>query len=267
MNQTRRLIEIVARLRDPEHGCPWDRKQDFKSLIPYLLEEACEVRDAIEREDTDDFREELGDLLLQVAMHSRIAEELGLFDFESVAFNIAEKLIRRHPHVFGDAVFTNDEQRANAWETFKVSERRQKKADQTSVLAGIPAALPALMYAAKMQQRAAQHGFDWPETTPVFAKVEEELGELREAWQSGDEQHIHEELGDLLFVVVNLARHLKVEPELALHRASRKFEQRFRTIEERLQESGKSLDDCELRELDALWDEAKIVTATKPANS
>ncbi|MGH8558986.1 MAG: nucleoside triphosphate pyrophosphohydrolase [Methylococcales bacterium] len=258
MTNTRRLLEIVAWLRDPEHGCPRDKEQDFKSLIPYILEEAYEVRDAIERENFDDLKDELGDLLLQVAMHSRIAEERGLFDFEAVAGEICAKLIRRHPHVFGDLRYETNEQRARAWEVAK-AEERQKKNQSNSVLGGIATALPALMFAAKMQQRAARHGFDWPQAAPVFDKVEEELDELRIAWQSGDPAHIREELGDLLFVTVNLARHLEVEPESALNLASRKFERRFHYIEEQVAESGRQLDECDLEELDALWDEAKIV--------
>jgi nucleoside triphosphate diphosphatase len=259
VTNTRRLLEIVARLRDPESGCPWDREQDFKSLIPYVLEEAYEVRDAIEREDFMELREELGDLLLQVVLHSRIAEERGLFDFETVAAEICAKLVRRHPHVFGDRHFENNEQRVKAWEAAKADERRKKDRAGSSALDGIASALPALMFAAKMQQRASRHGFDWPETAPVFDKVEEELGELHRAWKSGDRAHIREELGDLLFVAVNLARHLGVEPESALNQASRKFERRFHYIEKQVAESGRRLDQCALEELDALWDEAKIV--------
>lgn len=258
MTNTRRLLEIVARLRDPQHGCPWDREQDFESLIPYLIEEAYEVRDAIERENFNDLREELGDLLLQVAFHSRIAEERGLFDFETVAGEICAKLVRRHPHLFGDLCYETNQQRVKAWETAKAGERRKKAKPSSSVLDGVAAALPALMFAAKMQQRASRHGFDWPQAAPVFDKVEEELDELRGAWESGDPAQIREELGDLLFVTVNLARHLGVEPESALTLASRKFERRFHYIEERVAESGRQLDECELVELDALWDQAKI---------
>ncbi|MGR9106337.1 MAG: nucleoside triphosphate pyrophosphohydrolase [Gammaproteobacteria bacterium] len=258
----RRLLEIVARLRDPAHGCPWDKEQNFESLIPYLLEEAYEVRDAIERENFADLREELGDLLLQVAFHSRIAEEQGLFDFDAVAAEICAKLVRRHPHVFGDLRYENNEQRVRAWESAKADEREKKNRTMVSVLDGIAAALPALMFAAKMQQRAARHGFDWHEAAPVFAKVEEELKELRSAWESGDSLHIREELGDLLFVTVNLARHLGVEPESALNQASRKFERRFHYIEEQVAKSGRHLNECALPELDALWDEAKIILKT-----
>lgn len=259
MTNTRRLLEIVARLRDPEKGCPWDLEQDFKSLIPYLIEEAYEVRDAIERNDVHDLREELGDLLLQIAFHSRIAEEQGLFDFDTVAGEICAKLVRRHPHVFGETRFETDEQRAKAWEAAKARERRQKTGANPSVLDGIALALPALMFAAKLQQRASRHGFDWPEAAPVFDKVEEELEELRDAFRSRDHTHIREELGDLLFVTVNLARHLGVEPESALNHASRKFEHRFRYIEEQVLDSGRRLEECALSELDALWDEAKAV--------
>ncbi|MGH8551074.1 MAG: nucleoside triphosphate pyrophosphohydrolase [Methylococcales bacterium] len=259
MINTRRLLEIVARLRDPERGCSWDLKQDFESLIPYLLEEAYEVRDAIERENFHELREELGDLLLQIAFHARIAEEQGLFDFDAVAGEICAKLVRRHPHVFGDLRYETDEQRAKAWESAKAEERQKKAEASHRALDGIAAALPALMFAAKMQQRASRHGFDWPEAAPVFDKVEEELEELRGAFESGDPEHIREELGDLLFVTVNLARHLRVEPESALNHASRKFERRFRYIEDQVLESGRKLDECALQELDALWDEAKIV--------
>jgi MazG family protein len=256
---TRRLLEIIARLRDPETGCPWDLKQDFASLTPYLLEEAYEVRDAIERENFHDLREELGDLLLQIALHSRIAEERGLFDFDAVAGEICGKLVRRHPHVFGDLRFETDRERASAWEAAKAEERQNKADASQSALDGIASALPALMFAAKMQERASRHGFDWPEAAPVFAKVDEELAELRGAFETGDEAHVREELGDLLFVTVNLARHLGVEPESALNQASRKFERRFRYIEQQVVESGRQLDECALQELDALWDEAKRV--------
>ncbi|MCI0654384.1 MAG: nucleoside triphosphate pyrophosphohydrolase [Methylococcaceae bacterium] len=264
LTNTRRLLEIVARLRDPERGCPWDREQNFESLSPYLLEEAYEVRDAIERQNTHDLQEELGDLLLQIAFHSRIAEEQGLFDFDAVAAEICAKLVRRHPHVFGDLRYETNQQRVRAWEAAKAEERRKKPQAGRSALDGIASALPALMFAAKMQQRASRHGFDWPEAAPVFDKVEEELEELREAYQSGDQANIREELGDLLFVTVNLARHLGVEPENALHHASRKFERRFRYIEQQVAEQGRQLDECALQELDALWEEAKIVL--KPAS-
>jgi ATP diphosphatase len=259
MKQTLRLLDIMARLRHPETGCPWDVKQDFASLIPYTLEEAYEVADAAERGDTEDLREELGDLLLQVVFHSRIAEERKLFGFEEVAEAIADKLTRRHPHVFGDTVFDTDEERHRFWEASKQAERREKgKAEEAeSVLSGLPENLPALMRAQKLQKRAARYGFDWTEIAPVFDKVREELDELQEAYAAGDRAHIREEVGDLLFVAVNLARHFDVDAETALRDSNRKFTRRFRYIEEQLAARGKALADCTLAELDALWDEAK----------
>ena len=227
--KTQELLSIMARLRDPEKGCAWDQKQDFHSLIPYTIEEAYEVADAIERSDFDDLKGELGDLLLQVVFHSRIAEERGLFNFEQVASAITEKLISRHPHVFADVDFETDEQRQQAWEEAKAQERRRKNRDQESqsVLAGVAKSLPAQ--------------------------------EVHEAWQSGDQAHIQEEVGDLLLVVVNLARHLKVNPEIALREATKKFTRRFNYIEKQIGASGRSLRECELDELDGLWHEAKRV--------
>lgn len=249
----------MARLRDPEKGCAWDQKQDFHSLIPYTIEEAYEVADAIERGDFEDLREELGDLLLQVVFHARIAEERGLFDFEQVASAISAKLINRHPHVFAGVSFETDAQRQQAWEEAKAQERRQKHREQTpqSVLAGVAKSLPALVECEKIQNRAASHGFDWPATEPVFDKVKEELHEVHEAWQSGDQPHIQEEVGDLLLVVVNLARHLRVNPEIALKEATKKFTRRFNYIEKQVEASGRTLRDCGLAELDELWHEAK----------
>ncbi|HYE37687.1 nucleoside triphosphate pyrophosphohydrolase [Methylocaldum sp.] len=259
MKNTRRLLDIMARLRHPETGCPWDLQQDFASLIPHTLEEAYEVADAAERGDAEDLREELGDLLLQVVFHSRIAEERGLFTFEDVADAISEKLIRRHPHVFGETVFETDIERHEYWESSKVAERREKgkTANDDSALSGIAVNLPALMAAQKLQKRAARHGFDWTEIEPVFDKVREELDELQAAYAASDQGHIHEEIGDLLFVVVNLARHLKVDAETALRDGNRKFIRRFRHIETQLAARGKTLAESTLAELDALWDEAK----------
>ncbi|WP_434110780.1 nucleoside triphosphate pyrophosphohydrolase [Methylocaldum sp. GT1TLB] len=259
MTNIQRLLDIMARLRHPETGCPWDLQQDFASLVPYTLEEAYEVADAAERGDIEDLREELGDLLLQVVFHSRIAEDRGLFTFEDVAGAISEKLIRRHPHVFGETVFETDAERHEYWESSKVAERREKgKTEQDeSALSGIAANLPALVAAQKLQKRAARHGFDWPDIGPVFAKVREELDELEAAWATGDQSHIREEIGDLLFVVVNLARHLEVDAETALRSGNRKFINRFRYIEKQLSARGKSLTESTLAEMDALWDEAK----------
>ncbi|TCV81320.1 MULTISPECIES: nucleoside triphosphate pyrophosphohydrolase [Methylomonas] len=259
LTKTQELLALMARLRDPEKGCAWDVKQDFHSLIPYTIEEAYEVADAVERNDFDDLRGELGDLLLQVVFHSRIAEERGLFDFEQVAAAISEKLVSRHPHVFADVKFDSDEQRQQAWDEAKAQERRLRQpAQQTeSVLAGVAQSLPALVQCEKIQNRAASHGFDWPAAEPVFDKVREELQEVHEAWQSGDQAHIQEEIGDLLLVVVNLARHLKVNPEIALREATKKFTRRFNYIEKQVEASGRALRDCELAELDGLWNEAK----------
>ncbi|POZ52859.1 nucleoside triphosphate pyrophosphohydrolase [Methylovulum psychrotolerans] len=261
LNNTQQLLDLMVQLRDPKQGCPWDLKQDFTTLIPYVIEEAYEVVDAIERNDYDDLRGELGDLLLQVVFQAQIAKERGLFDFEDVAGSISNKLIRRHPHVFADAVFADDEQRHQAWEHAKALERQEKQPDTSSALSGIAASLPALMAAEKIQDRAARQGFDWPEAEPVFAKVEEELDEVRGAWESGDLAHIQEEIGDLLFVAVNLARHLKVNPEVALKQSIQKFTKRFQYIEQQVAVSGRGMADCELAELDALWDEAKVVLA------
>ena len=265
LDNTIRLLQIMARLRHPEQGCAWDLKQDFYSLIPYTIEEAYEVADAIERNDLDDLRSELGDLLLQVVFHSRIAEEKGLFDFEQVAEAICDKLVRRHPHVFAGKKFETDEQRKTAWEAAKALERQSKNSSEEkhSVLSGIAVNLPALVQCEKIQNRAASHGFDWPEVEPVFDKVQEELEEVREAWQSGDQGHIQEEIGDLLLVAVNLARHLKVNPEIALKESSKKFSGRFQYIEEQVFASGRKLRDCALSELDAFWDEAKKVLKTR----
>ena len=256
---TEKLLDIMAQLRDPESGCSWDLKQNFYSLIPYTIEEAYEVADAIERNDLDDLRLELGDLLLQVVFHSQLAEEQGLFDFEQVAQGITEKLIHRHPHVFGGVKFDTDKERQKAWDDAKEKERqiKHKYVKNESVLSGVAKNLPALMECEKIQDKAANHGFDWPEVEPVFDKVMEELDEVKEAWQEDDQTHIQEEIGDLLLVVVNLARHLSVNPEMALKEASKKFTRRFNYIEEQVEASGRTLRECKLDELDDYWDESK----------
>jgi len=260
LNNTQKLLDIMSRLRHPEEGCAWDLKQDFNTLIPYLIEEAYEVIDAIERNDIDDLRSELGDLLLQVVFHSQIADEQGLFNFEQVSESICDKLIRRHPHVFADAVFNTDEERHQAWEQAKAIEREEKNKteEQKSVLSGVARSLPALLECEKIQDRAAHYGFDWPDALPVFDKVLEELDEVKEAWQSGDQAHIQEEIGDLLLVAVNLARHLNVNAEVALKESTKKFSRRFQYIEQQVEASGLNLKDCKLAELDALWNEAKV---------
>ncbi|MEL0081974.1 MAG: nucleoside triphosphate pyrophosphohydrolase [Gammaproteobacteria bacterium] len=259
MEQTRRLLKIMAQLRNPDGGCEWDLRQDFASVAPYPIEEAYEVADAIDRQDYEDLRDELGDLLLQVVFHAQMAQEQGLFDFERVAQGISEKLERRHPHVFAGVSFENDEQRRRAWESIKQQERqaRPEKQRDTSALAGVTRSLPALMRAEKLQRRAADVGFDWPDAAPVFAKISEELQEVREAMERGDQAQIAEEIGDLQFAVVNLARHLNVEPEPATEAANRKFERRFRAVEAALQERGQSSESTSLQEMDALWDRVK----------
>ena len=258
MKHTRRLIEIMAQLRDPETGCPWDQKQNFASLVPYTLEEAYEVADAVEREDFIDLREELGDLLLQVAFHARLAEERSLFDFEAVAAAICDKLVRRHPHVFAGLDFDSDLERLHFWENSKIEEKKEKTGQEPEgALSGIPTSLPALMQAQKLQKRASRFGFDWDEIKPVFAKVEEELAELCAAQNNGDIEPIAEEVGDLLFAVVNLSRHLGVDAESALRASNRKFTRRFSYVEQRLKEQHRVMTEATAEELDALWEEAK----------
>ncbi len=261
------LLQLMARLRHPEHGCPWDLKQSYASIVPYTLEDAYEVADAIERGDFDHLPGELGDLLFQVVYYSQLATEEGRFGFAEVVDGITAKLIRRHPHVFpdGDLYGAPDAQKLEEaavkqrWEELKAEERAAKAEapEQLSLLDDVPQALPALSRAAKLQKRAAQVGFDWPEALPVLDKVREELDEVLEAMSENDPQAIAEELGDLLFAVANLARHLKVEPEAALRAANGKFERRFRFIEQALREAGRPIENCSLDELDALWGEAK----------
>lgn len=261
------LLQLMARLRHPEHGCPWDLKQSYASIVPHTLEEAYEVADAIERGDFDHLPGELGDLLFQVVYYSQLATEEGRFGFAEVVDGITTKLIRRHPHVFpdGDLYAAPDAARLEEaavkqrWEELKAEERAAKAAapEQLSLLDDVPQALPALSRAAKLQKRAAQVGFDWPEALPVLDKVREELDEVLEAMSENDPPAIAEELGDLLFAVANLARHLKVEPEAALRAANGKFERRFRFIEQALREAGRPIENCSLDELDALWGEAK----------
>ncbi len=267
MYQLPDLLHLMARLRDPQHGCPWDLQQNYASIVPHTLEEAYEVADAIESGDFDHLPGELGDLLFQVVYYSQLAREEGRFDFATVVDAITRKLVRRHPHVFpdGDLYGSPELPRLDEaaikqrWEEIKAEERAEKAAapEQLSLLDDVPSALPALRRAAKLQKRAAQVGFDWPEALPVVDKVREELGEVLEAMSENDPQAIAEELGDLLFVVVNLARHLKVDPENALRAANGKFERRFRFIEQALREAGRPIESCDLEELDGLWGEAK----------
>ena len=256
MTPIERLKRIMVRLRDPVGGCPWDVEQTFATIAPYTLEEAYEVADAIDRGDFDDLRSELGDLLFQVIFHARMAEEKGLFAFDDVANAIADKLERRHPHVFGEEAARPDgASQKLRWEDIKAAERAEKA--QHGVLDDVPVGLPALHRAAKLTKRAARVGFDWPSTDEVFAKLDEEVAELRAEIAAGDAQKAAEEMGDLLFVVANLARKLGVEPEDALRAANAKFVRRFHFIEAELARDGRTPDQSDLAEMDALWDAAK----------
>src|SRR5215468_10106498 len=249
-----RLLAIMARLRDPESGCPWDREQDFATIAPYTIEEAYEVADAIERSDMAALKDELGDLLLQVVFHARMAEEAGSFDFDEVAATISDKMIRRHPHVFGNAQVASVAAQNEAWEAHKAAERRAAGTD-ASVLDGVALALPALLRANKISRRAARIGFDWPDARAVIPKVNEEMREIEAEMVNGaGPERIEEEVGDLLFAAANLARKLDVEPETALRRATAKFERRFRAVEALAEKRrvGRDLD-----ALEALWQEVK----------
>jgi len=256
-----RLLAIMAQLRDPETGCPWDVKQSFATIAPYTIEEAYEVADAIEQNDMAALRDELGDLLLQVVFHARMAEEAGHFAFDDVAAGISDKMTSRHPHVFGDHQAATPEDVNVTWEALKEAERAAKAGDAgrpMSALDGVTAALPALLRAEKLQKRAARVRFDWPEVAPVFAKLEEETAEIKEVIdQGGDLDRLEDEVGDLLFVAVNLARHLKVDPESALRRTNAKFERRFRAMEAKLAETGQSAANQSLEALEELWQAAK----------
>jgi MazG family protein len=251
-----RLLEIMARLRDPESGCPWDREQTWSSIAPHTIEEAYELADAIARGEPAHVRDELGDLLFQVVFQARIAEEQGLFRFDDVATAIGDKLERRHPHVFGDASVRSAAEQTVAWEAHKAAERRER-GDATGALDGVALGLPALTRSAKLGQRAARVGFDWPDVAGVLDKMREEIDELQAALTSGREQQVREELGDLLFSIAQAARHLQVDPEAALRDASAKFERRFRHMEARLADLGLGPADVAAAELEALWARAK----------
>jgi len=244
------LIQIMARLRAKD-GCPWDREQDHKSLRPYLIEEAYEVLDALDRDDDRGLREELGDLMLQIVFHAQIAREEGRFDIEDVLRTHIHKLKRRHPHVFGDVSVSGPEQVVTNWEEIKRQEGKQ------SILDGVPRHLPALLRAYRVQEKAAGTGFDWEDVDGVLSKVDEELREFREACAQRDPGQIEEELGDLLFSLVNVARFLGANPEDALRRTADKFIRRFQFIESEIERSGRSLDTASIEEMDALWEEAK----------
>jgi nucleoside triphosphate diphosphatase len=270
------LLQIMAALRSPGTGCPWDLRQTFETIAPYTIEEAYEVADAIARGDLEDLRDELGDLLLQVVFHARMAEEQQAFDFGAVVRAITGKLLRRHPHVFGDAGPLSEEQVAGLWQRIKAEEKAVREARKAhasaeraaaGTLAGVPAGLPALARALKLQRKAAAAGFDWNESGPVLDKIREELDEVAAAVQSADREQIAGELGDLLFAAVNLARHFGIDPEGALRRANGKFERRFAGVERALAARGRTPQEASLGEMDALWDECKReekLSAAKP---
>jgi ATP diphosphatase len=261
------LVAIMAALRTPETGCPWDLEQSFGTIAPYTIEEAYEVVDAIARNDLADLRDELGDLLLQVVFHARLAEEQGLFDFGGVVEAITAKLIRRHPHVFGQARDLTPEEVKALWGQIKAQEKAERAAyrqaqglpetEAKGHLGSVPVNLPALTRAVKLQSKAADVGFDWPETRFVFEKIKEEIQELESAVSENNSTHIEEEFGDLLFVMANLARHLKIDPEVSLNKGNSKFLRRFSHIEKRLAEDGVPLKEAGLERMDALWNEAR----------
>lgn len=250
-----RLLELMRRLREPGHGCPWDLEQDFHSIAPYTIEEAYEVADAIERGAMDELPDELGDLLLQVVYHAQMAAEAGAFGWDEVVAAITDKMIRRHPHVFGD--WAREDFVAGSWENLKEAERAAKGERRDSALDGVPAALPGMTRAVKLQNRAARVGFDWPEIDGVIDKIREESAELAAAQATGDRDAIEDEYADLLFVMANLGRHLKVDPERALRRVNAKFERRFRAVEAALRAEGRAMDDATLEQMDAHWTRIK----------
>jgi ATP diphosphatase len=257
------LIAIMAALRTPGTGCPWDLKQDFGTIAPYSIEEAYEVADAIARGDLDDLKDELGDLLLQVVFHARMAQEQGAFAFDDVVLAITEKLVRRHPHVFGDTADLTPDEVKGLWEKIKAQEKAERRSrrggvdEEAGALAGVPAALPALTRALKLQEKASRVGFDWNDPKAVLAKIREEADEIEAALEAHDNDAASDEIGDLIFALVNLARHLGKDPEVALRGTNAKFERRFAAIERALAKRGKTPSQATLAEMDALWDEAK----------
>jgi nucleoside triphosphate diphosphatase len=258
MAQIEQLLDIMRRLRDPNGGCPWDVQQNFKTIAPYTIEEAYEVSDAIDRNDLNDLKEELGDLLLQVVFHAQMASEQGAFHFNDVVASICEKMTVRHPHVFAGTSVEDAEHQTKLWEEQKRREREAKNGAEASVLDGVSRGLPEWQRASKLQKRAASVGFDWPDVNPVFDKLHEELDEVREEFARGKgHQALEDEIGDVLFVAVNLARHANVDFGSALRRANQKFERRFRRMEQLAKAQGQELQNMNLHAQDALWDQAK----------
>ena len=252
-----RLLAIMARLRDPDDGCPWDQAQTFATIAPYTVEEAYEVADAVERDNLTELKDELGDLLLQVVFHARMAEEQGAFDFDDVARAINDKMVRRHPHVFADETYASLADQMEGWEALKAAERAAKTTGSLSLLDDVPIGLPGLTRAVKLSKRAASVGFVWPTVQDVVAKLHEEVGELLVEVEAGDMAKARDELGDVLFVAANLARALDIDPEDAIRTTNAKFVRRFRYVEQRLAERGKTPEQSDLAEMDALWDLAK----------
>lgn len=250
-----RLLKVMDRLRDPDGGCPWDLEQTFRTIAPYTIEEAHEVADAIERDDLNHLKDELGDLLFQVVFHARLAREIDAFDFDDVAGAVADKLIRRHPHVFGDAARMAADTQTEHWEAIKAAEREQ--AGMSSHIDGVSPSLPPLRRAVKLQKRAARAGFDWPDLSPVLAKIREELAELEDELESGDPDRMEDELGDVLFAVANLARKLDIDADGALRRTNLKFETRFRAMEEAASDAGQRFEDLDLEAQESLWQRVK----------
>jgi ATP diphosphatase len=263
--QMDRLLAIMAALRDPQTGCPWDIEQTFATIAPYTIEEAYEVADAIERGDMDELRGELGDLLFQSVFHAQMADDAGHFNFSDVARTMSDKMVARHPHVFGsESRDKSADQQTADWEVIKAAERAGK--DQGRTLDGVAVGLPALLRALKLQKRAARVGFDWPDVGHVIDKIAEEAAEVVEARDTLTQDEVTEEVGDLLFVMANLARHLNVDPEVALRQANAKFQRRFEFIEDALSRDGRTPLDSDLAEMDGLWDAAKVAekSALKP---
>jgi len=263
------LVEIMQKLRDPDSGCPWDLEQDFSTIAPYTIEEAYEVADAIQRNNLDDLKDELGDLLLQVICHSQMASEAGSFNINDVIESICDKMIRRHPHVFSDQQISSAQEQTLAWEQIKANEKAEKRTqlgtnnELSSILDDVPSNLPGLLRAKKLTKKAASVGFDWPDSISIFQKLEEESKELLDAINTDNQVNIEEELGDLLFVIANLSRHLKVDPEKALRRTNQKFIQRFQWLETTLINQGRSLEVASLKEMDELWNQAKVIEKQK----